>query len=111
MPVDMLVDKNPTKIKTPEDVDEILKRIRLFEREKECNAGVIVIQRRQFTALYEIVSQEEGGEWLRKSVSQTTPEFGIKYFSRQYFEALRERLKGNKAYPLPEPLSWEHYKK
>jgi len=110
MAVDVLVDIDPQKMRTLKSIEEVLKRIINFEREHGCRTGVVVIQRKQFPPLYEIVSQEEGEKWLKKTVSATTPEFGIKYYPRHYFEALQKRCRGNTDYPLPKPLSWEHYR-
>ncbi|MBI2672246.1 hypothetical protein HYX16_04900 [Candidatus Woesearchaeota archaeon] len=91
MAVDTIVS-DPGKIKNINELDNYLSKILLFEKTTKQNCGVILIQRRQFGGLYEIVSEEEAKKKLQKLVTSTTPEFGIRFYPRSYFEGLREKL-------------------
>ncbi|HLD15314.1 MAG TPA: hypothetical protein VJB94_01920 [Candidatus Nanoarchaeia archaeon] len=92
MPIQTIV-KNPENIKTLKELEEFLLDIRSYERENNCEAGVLAIQRRQFGSLYEIVSKEEAEKWLSKKVTPTTPEWGLKFYSRSYFENIKKELR------------------
>ena len=111
MPINIFLDRDPKKIKNMGDVESILARIIAFEHQYNCDAGVVVIQRRQFPALYEIVSKEKGESLLKKPVLSDTPEFGILYYPHTYFKALRDKLEGNINIKLPEPITWERYRR
>lgn len=91
MPVDVIV-RSPRSIGNLEELDEVVSRIHAYEKESGTNAGVIHIQRRLFGSLYLIVSEEEAKRWLKTPVKQTTCEWGIKYYSRSFFDELRVRL-------------------
>lgn len=100
---------NPEKIKNVNEAEDYLSRIMAYEREKNCMAGILLIQRRQFDGLYEIVSEEEAKYELGKPITRDIPEFGVKYYPRTYFEALKERLSG-KDVRLPELISRRSYR-
>lgn len=98
MPVDTIVG-DPEMIRTLDEVDRDLSRIRAYERERNCQAGVLLIQRRQFRGLYEIVSKEKAKELISRPVfddgkGNRTCEWGIKFYPRSFYEELREKLNG-----------------
>ncbi len=96
---------DPKEIQSLDEVKKYLRDLTAYEREKKCKAGVLLIQRRQFDALYYILPVERAVAELNKPITQSTPEFGIKFYPTSYFLALHERLSGHDNYPLPEPLS------
>ena len=80
----------------------------VYETRHQQPAGVLLTQRRQFGSLYEIVSEREAHQELKKPVRQDLPEFGIVYYPRAYFEALRQQLEGYDV-SLPEPVRRQPY--
>lgn len=110
--IDNYVDVHPEHIKTLSEVEKILAKIKLFESTTSSRAGVLYMQTRQFGSALYIISQQEAIQELTKPIfnEPRTPEWGLKFFPRAYFEALRERLKGNKDYLLPQPLTREQYR-
>ena len=110
MAVDTIVE-DPESIDTLEAAEDVLYRIKTYEREMICSAGVLLIQRRQFCGLYEIMSKEDAEKWLRKPVLKNTCEWGLEFYPRSYFEDLKEKLRGNKDIRLPQPVSWKLYHK
>ena len=94
---------DPRGIRTLKEVGIYLDGITEYETETGSEGGVLVTQRTHSTPFYEITSSQIAVEELNKPVSQDTPEFGIKFYSRRYFLALRERLSGNEEVELPEP--------
>jgi len=98
MAIDTLA-KNPMGIRTLEELDELLLRISSYERERDCSAGVLLIQRRQFGGIYRIKSVQEAQEWLSRPVyddgkGNHTCEWGVKFYPRSYFEELRKKFNG-----------------
>ncbi len=94
---------DPEEIGSLEEVESYLSRIRTYERSHKCKAGVLVVQRRQFDTLYEIVSEAEAKGELSKPISGA-PEFGVKYYQYSYFEAFRQKLLGDDRVNLSAPL-------
>lgn len=95
MPVDTIV-KDPERMSLDE-IDDTIHRIRTYERERDCQAGVVLIQRRQFGGLYEIVSGAEADQLMSRPVlnEPRTCEWGIKFYLPSYFEELRKKLNGD----------------
>ena len=90
--------RNPERLRRPEEVDDVLYRISIYERERTCEAGVLLIQRMGFSGLYEIVSKRGADEWMSRPVyddgkGNRTCEWGIKFYPRSYFEELREKMR------------------
>ena len=108
MPVDTFV-MDPADIVDVAQADDVIRRIGEYKKEMRCKkAGVLLIQKRQFAGSYEIVSDKEARELISRPVyddenGRRTPEWGIKFYPREYFLALRERLSGNEEIELPEP--------
>ncbi len=88
--------KDPERIRNLDELEGILSRIIAFEGERKCNAGVLLIQRRLFGGFYMIFSKEKADQYISRPVSDRTPEWGIKFYPRSYFEELREKLNGEK---------------
>ncbi len=103
MTADLIV-WDPEQIDTISEVDEYLNNIVVYEHENKCRAGVLLTQRMHAHGLYEITSQQEALDELRKPITRDLPEFGIKFYPLSYFLALHKRLSGNASCPLPEPL-------
>lgn len=110
--IDIFVDVHPKRIRMLEDVEDILTRIRMYESVFNCKAGVLYTQNRSLGAVLTITSAEEAKKELTKPISSEprTPEWGLEFYTRAYFEALSERLKGKHNYPLPQPITREQYK-
>ena len=69
MSIDAFVSIHPGRIRNSKEVNEILSRIKRFEKKRKCEAGVVIIQNRQLGGIYEIVSKEEA-EKLRDELIQ-----------------------------------------
>lgn len=93
MAVDTFVT-NPEDIEALSEVEDFLTRLDIFERERQCESGILLIQRRQFPSLYKIVSTARAEELLTRPVhdSPRTPEWGVKFYPRSYFEDLKKKL-------------------
>lgn len=93
MPVDTFVD-DPEAIEEISEVEDVLARLDAFARERHSEAGVLLIQRRQFAGLYKIVSTTHAEELLARPVQDNprVPEWGVKFYSRSYFEDLKNKL-------------------
>ena len=111
--IDIFIGIHPKRIKTLQDAEDILRRIKAYESAFKCKAGVLYTQNRSLGGILAITSNEEAREELTKPIRSEprTHEWGLEFYTRTYFEALREQLRGNNAYPLPEPLTREQYKK
>lgn len=94
MTINTMVEIDPEEITSLSEVDEVLAQISDYEQQKDCKAGVILIQRRQFGGLYRIVSEEEAQKYLTKPVlsKPRTPEWGVQFWPRAYFEKRKEEL-------------------
>ncbi len=108
MGVDLFV-KDPEEITKVAEVNDIIYNIAKYRKLKRCEeAGVLLIQRRSFSALYIITSKEEAEEYLARPIldepgGRRTCEWGLEFYSLRYFEALRRRLDGEKNVRLPRP--------
>ena len=101
---------HPEKMKSLKEVVDTLSKIDHYERTLHCRGGVLIIQNRQFGSALYLISREEAEYELTKPVlsSPRTTEWGLAFYPRQYFEALRDRLqKKGGSCPLPEPLKRE----
>ena len=87
--------RNPERIRDLNEVDDVLSRIITYEEETNCPSGVLLIQNRQFGGLYRIKSKDEAKEYIDYPGKV---EWGIKFYSHDYFEALREKLRAESAY-------------
>ena len=95
MPINPHVYK-PESIRNLTEIEEILRKMDLYKKEytpKSKEIGVIYIQNRQIGGICRIVSIEESKKWLSKQVFSNTPEFGVNYWPRSYFEELRTKFK------------------
>ena len=86
--------KDPEGIKVISEVEDILSRIIHYEIDNRCQSGVLLTQRRQFGSLHEVISEYEACKELKTPVRRNLPEFGVAYYPRTYFEALRKRSEG-----------------
>ena len=107
MPLEVTI-LDPEEIVSLEEVEECLSRITAYEREKNCKAGILLIQRKQFDGLYQIVSEQQAMRELHRPISRDTPEFGVKYYPHDYFRVLKEKLSGKTDVKLPQPYSRRH---
>jgi len=98
MPVDTIVS-DPEMIKNLAEVEETLSRIIAYEKERNCNAGVLSIQKRSLAGSYRIMSVEKAEQWMAKPVLNEPPtcEWGIEFYPRSYFEKLRQELSNDGA--------------
>ena len=80
---------DPEMISDVGELDDILKRINDYEKERGCNGGVLLIQNMQIGGIHMIESEEEASEYMNKPKRY---EFGIKFYSREDLEKLREKL-------------------
>lgn len=95
---------DPEEIRDTRTADRYLAKITDYEQKTGKGGGVLMIQRNHSDGLYLIVSVEEAEKELKTPVSRDRPEFGIKFYAREYFEALRKRLDGDLEVDLPEPV-------
>lgn len=109
MPIDTLVWK-PERTQNLEEANDLLARLLQYERERDCKAVILMTQRRQFPASYRIVPEYVAKKELAKPISGDAPEFGIKYYTYAYLEALVEKLNGSNGIHLPEPVKREIYR-
>lgn len=94
---------NPREIRTPQEAEFYLDGIKKYELDNGLVGGILMTQRTYAPPLYEITSAEQATRELESPVLNNTPEFGIKFYTKKYFEALIERLRGNEEVELPEP--------
>ena len=100
--------KDPEEIKVISEVEAILSRIVHHEIDNRCQSGVLLTQRRQFGSLHEVISEDEAYKELKTPVKCNLPEFGVAYYPRTYFEALRRILEGYDI-KLPKPIRRQNY--
>ena len=88
--------KEPSKVKDRIELEEILKKMDDYQT-KMGDSGVLLIQNRQYGALWRICSRLEAAVELGKKVIGSTPEWGIEYLSRKTYQeiALRSISKRN----------------
>jgi hypothetical protein len=91
MTIDTIISINPKRIRTQEEVDSILSKIKDYERAKNCKGGVVLKQNRQFGASYRVVSEEEAVNGINHP---RTCEWYVKFYPRCYFEGLRKKFNG-----------------
>ena len=86
--------KDPERVRNIEDLEDILTRINLYEKERDCKAGVLLIQRMQSGGLYKIKSEEEAKAYLQKPVlnDMSTCEWGVEFLPHSYVEGLRKKF-------------------
>lgn len=93
MPLNTLVCR-PERIKTVEELDEIISRMNVFK--KKCAPDdeivVLMIQSRQLGAIYRMTSKE----WAQERIDNPRIcDWGIKFYPMSYFEDLRMKLKSS----------------
>ncbi|MBS3171830.1 hypothetical protein J4449_04430 [Candidatus Woesearchaeota archaeon] len=89
MSIDAFVSIHPGRIRNSKEVNEILSRIKRFEKKRKCEAGVVIIQNRQLGGIYEIVSKEEAEKGIK---NPRNIDRYVGFYQRSYFEELKERL-------------------
>lgn len=87
--VDTTVGIHPKRIRSISEVEGILSKIVNYEQRVGSNAGVLVMQNKQLGGSYRIESKSKAYEIMAQP---TKCEFGIKYYSRSYFEKLKISL-------------------
>jgi len=99
MTVDIIV-QDPKRIDSLEKAIDILSKILAYEEETGNPAGVLSIQNPQTGLVCLITSQEEAERETSKPVlsNPRTPEWGVRFYPRSYFEELRERFSGQGEY-------------
>jgi len=95
--LDVIVQTHPKRIKTLPEVDDILSKVKAYEQQLACNAGVLLIQNRSLGSSYRVMSVTEAEEALKK---QRSCEWGIRFYPLSFFEEVRRKLseKENKDY-------------
>ena len=89
--------KDPKQIGNCEEWTDLINRLKEYEIERKCKAGVLHIQNPIFGSIYSISSEKQAKSWLTKSTSH--PEFGLEFYTHDYFTTLlesdlnRERIK------------------
>ena len=90
MGLDTIVGVHPERIRSIDEVDEILSKIDRYERETHCEAVVVLKQNKHLGGSCIIVSKEEAIDGITRD---RTSEWYVKpFYPRSYFERLRERL-------------------
>ena len=93
MGIDTIVDMHPERLETVNEVEEILSKIKSYEEKMDCKAGIVLKQNRQLGGSYRIVSEKEANKGIN---NPGICEWYIKFYSRSYFEELKEKLNGDK---------------
>lgn len=88
MAIELLV-KNPERIRTISEVDEILSTIEQYEKETGKTAGVLKMQNRQLGAIYYVTSREEANKEIS---APKICEWGIKFYPYSFFKALKHKM-------------------
>lgn len=89
MAIDTFIPIHPERIRTKDQVQEILSKIETYEAAAREPAGVVCIQNRQLGFLYEVVSESEGNQWLKKP---RIAEWGEAYYPKSYFMQKRDEV-------------------
>ncbi len=108
--VNMVVDTivgNPESLRNLDEIMDVLNRTFLYEIERKCNAGVLLIQGGPLGGFYRIRSESEACKLMSSPVREKSVQCGIRYWTRSYFEALKDKLSG-KDVLLPNPLTLEN---
>lgn len=88
MALDVIINIHPEMIRTREEVVSILDKINDYEKEKHCEAGVVLKQNRQLGWSYRIVCKEEAERGIK---NPGKCEWYVEFYSRSHFEEkLRE---------------------
>lgn len=95
---------NPEAIETIDEVENALSEIVKYEKREKVDAGILLLQGGPFGGSSYVVSREEAIRWLTKGARV---QWGIKFYKRSYYEALREYLKSEKQ-PDYEKLDEKH---
>ena|GEM_PF-5264383 len=84
--------KDPKRM-TLSEVEQTLSDIIAYEQETGESWGVLKMQNRQLGAIHYITSREEAEREISAPVSNSprTCEWGIKFYSRSYFEQRKSR--------------------
>lgn len=94
MPMNIIV-RTPEWIRDRETVDDILERMTQYDKEYvkgKDKIVVLMLQNTQLGAIYTIEPRKVAEYWIKHP---RTCEWGIKFYPREYFEELRDKL-GNK---------------
>ncbi len=83
---------NPRTLKSSSEVEDILSRIRAYEAQEACTAGVIAIQNRMTGGHYRIVCEDEAARWLAIPNTADNHERAFRYYPKSYFEALVNQI-------------------
>ncbi len=92
MSIDTIVG-NPRSIRTYEEAEDFLRKIKAYESKTGSSAGVLEIQRRLFGPCFRLKTNKEAQGWLSAEVDDRTVEWGEEFYPRSYFEDLQRRLK------------------
>lgn len=90
MELDVYVGVHPERIRTIAELEDILLKIQKYEEKTGLEAGVVLRQNRHLGGSCRVVSKEKAIEGMNKP---RIYEWYVKYWSRSYFEDLREKLK------------------
>lgn len=88
MTIELLV-KDPERIRTIHEVDEILSTIEQYEKETGKPAGVLKMQNRQLGAMYYVASREEANKEI---AAPKICEWGIKFYPYSFFKDLKQKM-------------------
>ena len=87
--MDITIDIHPERIRTLEELENILAKIKYVEQITSSNSGVALKQNNQFGASYMIVTERFAQS---KMQSPSNGEMYVQFWSRPYFENLKNRL-------------------
>jgi len=90
MTIDIILG-DPENIRSVNEAEFFLSRIRYYERKNSCRVGILMIQRRNFP-LYLVTTEQEAIREMTNPTSVETPESGIKFYRKDYIEVLRDAL-------------------
>ncbi len=89
--IDTLVEI-PRKLMTADEVEDVLARMRDYEKTHHCTAVALFTQNRPYGSICNIVSEEEARRALSKDVTAIMGEIPLKAYSIADYEARRTEL-------------------
>lgn len=100
---------NPEYIRTLKSVDGLLAKINEFEEGKKCKAGVLMRQATRGPPVnYHILSEDKAKEALASPIDFAKSGFGLIYYPKAYYKALRDKILGKNGKALPEPVERDY---
>jgi len=83
---------DPERISTQWQLDQYLERIRLYQREYHCKAGVLFMQNRQLGAMFFIESEQDAKQKFEAYRQGRIVEIPLKFYTLDDLVSMRDRL-------------------